>query len=120
MAANRSAIVSSASSQVIGSNRPSPFAADPLQRPEQPIGAVDPVEEPRHLLAEKPPREPMVGIAPQLDRHAVLTVTSMLHVSGQSSGQTFLTTVNVVSAEVVDTRVLSIPMAKPGLLFISS
>ena len=37
----------------------------------KPIGAVDPVEEPGHLLAEEPAREGVIGVAPQLDRHAV-------------------------------------------------
>ena len=51
---------------------PFPLAADPLHRLEQAIGAVDPLEKPSHLLAQEPSREAMVGIAPQLDRHAVL------------------------------------------------
>ena len=49
-----------------------PLASDSLQRPKQPVGAVDPIQKTGHLLAEKPLREPMIGIAPQLDRHAIL------------------------------------------------
>ena len=63
---------SRASSQVIGSNRPSPLRPDPLHRLEQAIGAIDPLEVPGHLLAKKPAREAMIGVAAQLDRHAVL------------------------------------------------
>ena len=72
MAANRSAIVSRASSQAIRSNRPSPFASDSLQGLKQPVRAVDPIEIAGHLLAEEPRVKRMIGIAPQLDRHAIL------------------------------------------------
>ena len=65
-------MVSSASSQEIRSNRPSPLLPDPLHRVEQPIRAVDPLEVSGHLLAEEPAREGMIGVAPQLDRDAVL------------------------------------------------
>ena len=48
---------SRASSQVIGSNRPSPLRPTRFIGWSKPIGAVDPVEVPGHLLAEEPARE---------------------------------------------------------------
>ena len=87
--AERAAIVSSASSHEIRSNFPSPFGRRASSGTAA-VGAVDAVEIARHLLAEEPAREGMLRVALQLDGHAILTVTRMLHVSGQSSGQTFL------------------------------
>ena len=48
------------------------LAPDPFHRVEQPVRAVDPLQESGHLLAEEPAREGMIGVAPQLDRDAVL------------------------------------------------
>ena len=48
------------------------LAADPLQRLQQAIGAIDPLEIAGHLLAQETPREAMVGVTAQVDRHAVL------------------------------------------------
>ena len=94
IAANPPAIVSSASSQRDPLEPSLPFGADPLQGVQQPVGAVDPVEVAGHLLAEEPAGERMVGIASEVDATPSSTVTRMLHVSGQSSGQTFLTMVS--------------------------
>ena len=57
---------------MIGSNRPWPFRPARLQRLEQAVGAVDSFQVAGHLLAEKPARERMIGVAAKLDRHAVL------------------------------------------------
>ena len=71
MAANRRAMVSSASSQVMRSNRASPFVPDSLHRVEQAVGAVDALEVSGHLLAEESAREGVIGIAPEFHRDAV-------------------------------------------------
>ena len=42
------------------------------ERVEQAIRAIDPLQVPGHLLAQKPTREAMIGVAPKLDRHAIL------------------------------------------------
>ena len=49
-----------------------PLHPHPLHRVKQTFGAIDPIEEPRHLLAEEAPGERVIGIAPQADGHAVL------------------------------------------------
>src|SRR5262245_22436760 len=39
---------------------------------KEPIGAITSVQNPRHLLAKKSPRERVLSISPEVDGHAVL------------------------------------------------
>ena len=70
------------------SNRPVPLRADAAQGVQEPVGAVDPVEVAGHLLAEEPAVNGCSGSPRSSTARPSSTVTSMLHVSGQSSGQT--------------------------------
>ena len=91
--ANRSAIVAERLVPGDPLEPPLPLRPDPPQRVHEPVGAVDAVEVAGHLLAEEPPRERVLRVAAQVDRAPSSTVTTMPQVSGQSCGQTPLTTV---------------------------